>query len=76
MRFDLVGELVVEELVEEDLGNDLELVAVIAQAVVGADALEVVDQGGGFCFEFLRCHAAWCPWNSARYSFITRLLMN
>ena len=26
--------------------------------------------------EFPGCHEAVCPWNSARYSFITRELMN
>ena len=38
------GELVVQELVEKDLGDDLEFVAVVAQAIVGADAFEAVDQ--------------------------------
>ena len=46
--FDLVGELVVEEFVEEDLGDDFELVAIVAEAVAGADGLEIVDEGGGF----------------------------
>ena len=47
LRVDLLGfkgEFVVEELVEKDLGNDLEFVAVIAEAIVGADAFEAVDQ--------------------------------
>ncbi len=57
-----MGELVVEKLVEEDLSNDLELIPVVSQAVVGADAFKVVDERGSFCFEFLRgCHAAFCP---------------
>ena len=42
--FGLEGEFVVEELVEKDLGDDLEFVAVVAQAIGGADALEAVDQ--------------------------------
>ena len=49
--FDLVREFVVEELVEEDLGDDLVFVAVIAEAVVGTDGLEVVDEGGGLDLE-------------------------
>ena len=40
-----------EELVEEDLGDDLVFVAVIAEAVVGTDGLEVVDEGGGLDLE-------------------------
>ncbi len=47
----LVGKLVVEELVEEDLGDDLELVAIVAEAVVGADGLEVVNEGLGLGFK-------------------------
>jgi hypothetical protein len=45
-RFDLLGlegELVVQKLVEKNLGNDLELVAVVAEAVGGADIFEAVD---------------------------------
>ena len=49
--FDLVSEFVVEELVEEDLGDDLVFVAVIAEAVVGTDGLEVVDEGDGLDLE-------------------------
>jgi hypothetical protein len=52
-----VGEFVIEELVEEDLGDDLELVPIVPQAVAGANGFEVVDEGGGFFFEFLGCHA-------------------
>lgn len=49
--FDLVGEFVVEEFVEEDLGDDFVFVAVIAEAVVGADGFEVIDEGGGLELE-------------------------
>ena len=47
----LVGELVVEDFVEKDLGDDLELVAIVTEAVVGADGLEVVDELLGFGVE-------------------------
>ena len=53
----LVGEFVIKELVEEYLGDDLELVPIVPKAVAGADCLEVVDEGCGFFFEFLGCHA-------------------
>ena len=53
----LVGEFVIEELVEEDLGDDLELVPIVPQAVACANGFEVVDEGGGLCFKFLGCHA-------------------
>ena len=43
----LVGKLVVEEFIEEDLGDDLELVPVVAESGVGADSLEIVDQRFG-----------------------------
>jgi hypothetical protein len=56
-----MGEFVVKELIEEDLGDDLELVAIVPESVVGTDALEVVDEGDRFRFEFLRCHADWAP---------------
>lgn len=46
-----MGEFVVEEFVEEDLGDDLELVAIIAQAVLRTDAFEVVDEGDGLFLE-------------------------
>ena len=52
--FGLVGELVVEEFVEKDLGDDLELVAIVTEAVVGADGLEVVDELLGFGVEEAR----------------------
>jgi hypothetical protein len=54
--FHLMGEFVVEELVEEDLGDDLVFVAVIAEAVVGADGLEVVDEGDGLDLEVAGGH--------------------
>jgi hypothetical protein len=46
-----MSEFVVEELVEEDLGDDLELVAIVAEAVVGTDAFEVVAESDGFFLE-------------------------
>ena len=55
--FGFVGEFVVEEFVEEDLGDDLELVPIIAEAVVGTDALEVVDEGGGLFLKVAGGHA-------------------
>ena len=51
-----MGEFVVEELVEEYLGDDFELVAVVAKAVVGADAFEIVDEGGGLFLEVAGGH--------------------
>ena len=51
-----MGEFVVEELVEENLGDDLELVAVVAEAVVGTDAFEVVDEGDGLFLEVAGGH--------------------
>ena len=48
---DLVGEFVVEEFVEKDLGDDLVFVAVIAEAVVGADGFEIINEGGGLELE-------------------------
>ena len=79
----LKGEFVVEEFVEKDLGDDLEFVAIIAEAVVGADRLEVVDQLPGALFKFLRyqgCAPVWGPVrepaeNSFMYSFTTSRLM-
>jgi hypothetical protein len=50
----LVGELVVEEFIEEDLSDDFELVAIVTEAVVGADGLEVVDELLGFGVEEAR----------------------
>ena len=43
----LVGKLIVEGFVEEDLGDDLVLVAVVAESGIGADGFEVVDQRFG-----------------------------
>jgi hypothetical protein len=51
-----VGEFVVEELVEENLGDNFELVAVVAEAVVSADAFEVVDEGDGLLLEVAGGH--------------------
>jgi hypothetical protein len=49
----LKGELVVEELVEKNLGDDLEFVAIVAQTVGGANGLEAVDQLAGALFKLL-----------------------
>ena len=54
---DVVGEFVVEEFVEEDLGDDFVFIAVIAETVVGADAFEVVDEGFGLALEVEGGHA-------------------
>jgi hypothetical protein len=77
--FRLEGELVVEKLVEKDLGDDLELVAIVAEAVGGADVLEVVDQLPGLFLEILGYQVV-APvllpeLNSCRYSATTSLLM-
>lgn len=51
--FDLVNELVIQELVQKHLGDDFELITIIAQAVVSADAFQVVDQGFGLLLKLL-----------------------
>ena len=80
----LEGELVVQEFVEEDLGDDLEFVAIVAQAIRGANGLEAVDQLAGALFKLLgyqACAPKWPPsvrWpaeNSFMYSATTRWLM-
>ena len=40
----------------DDLGDDLVFVAVVAEAVVGADGLEVVDEGDGLDLEVAGGH--------------------
>ena len=52
----LESELIVEEFIEEDLGDDLELVAVVAESGVGTDGFEVVDQSFGVGLKLLRSH--------------------
>ena len=47
-------ELVIEKLVEKDLGDDLEFVAVVAKAIGSADTLEAVDELAGAFFKILR----------------------
>ena len=66
------GEFVVQELVQKGLGNDLEFVTVVAQAIVGADAFQAVDQGFGFLLKFQLYHARAPVLNSFRYSATTR----
>ena len=77
-------ELVVEEFVEKNLGDDLEFVAIIAQAIRGANGLEAVDEFAGALFKLLGyqgCAPMWPPpvrWpaeNSFMYSATTRWLM-
>ena len=55
-RSALESELIVEEFIEEDLGDDLELVAVVAESGVGTDGFEVVDQSFGVGLKLLRSH--------------------
>ena len=50
------GRIDVEEFIEEDLGDDLELVAVVAESGIGADGLEVVDQRLGVGLKLLGGH--------------------
>ena len=60
--FHLIPELVVHEFIQEGLGDDLELIARVAESVGGAHALEAVDElfglrGEVLNHEFLR----WTP---------------
>ncbi|MPN49168.1 hypothetical protein SDC9_196782 [bioreactor metagenome] len=55
-RPDFLGferEFVVEELVEEDLCDDLEFVAIVAQTIGGTNGLEAVDKFSGALFKLL-----------------------
>ena len=51
MRLASKGEPIFEQLAEKDQGDDLERVAIVAEAEVGADGLEVINEDVGFCFE-------------------------
>lgn len=42
------------KLVQKHLGDDFEFVAIVAQAVVGTDTFQVVDQRFGLLGELLR----------------------
>ncbi len=50
----LISEFVIEKFIEKDLGDDLEFVAVVAQAIGGADGFYAVDQLTRALFKFLR----------------------
>ena len=77
--FGFKGEFVVQKFIEKNLGDDLELVAIVTEAIGGTDTLEVVDQLPGSFFEIL-CYHALAPFllpeiNSFMYSVTTSRLM-
>lgn len=51
----LVAKLIVHELVKKRLRDDLELIAIITESIIGAHALERVDQLFGLRCEILCC---------------------
>ena len=72
----LEGVLVIEKLVEKDLCDDLEFVAIIAQTIGGADPLEAVDHLPSAIFKIL-CYQVRTPVllpeaNSFMYSATTK----
>ena len=44
---DFIRELVVKKFIKENLGDNLIFVAVVAEAKIGTDTFQVIDQGGG-----------------------------
>src|SRR5574343_591035 len=77
--FGFKGEFVIQKLIEKDLGNDFEFIAIVAKPVGGANGLEVINKLSGALFKLLRYHArtpARLPEaNSFIYSATTSWLM-